>query len=210
MAVVHPAHATRIGLASMVNDVPGHRATVVVPDGNGLLHALRKGTHVDLALVSLPPPTAHVPNLLALLHHRYADVGTVALCHTADDEATGHAMGDHARTVLLDDVLPTELGTALVNVMEHRFHRSAPVDRLLCGEQPPRPVARHARLSPREREALQWWCNPLQLTKAQVAKRVDASVDTVKSLLHRAYKKLGFPHRAAAMRWWAQHRKDWN
>lgn len=211
VAVVHPAHATRIGLASMVNDVAGHRATVVVADGNALLKALRSGTPVHLALVAQAPPATDAPNLLALLHHRYPELGIVALCHAIDDLLTGQALSDHARSVLPDDVAPAELGTMLANVRAHHFHPSEPVKRLLHGEHL-RPSAPRtaARLTPRERVALAWWCNPLWLTKPQVARRMGISVNCVKTLLRHAYKKMGVKHRTAAARWWHNHRNDWN
>lgn len=209
VAVVHPCCAMRRGLAAMVNEVHHHRATVVVPDANGLLAALRKGTVVHMALVAVPSDASDDSKLLMLLHQHYPAVRTLALCPANDDAAPGLAMLLHARTVLHEGVEAAELLQALLDVMAHDHHRSALLLRLYADRKMPASRRPAVRLTERERLVLTIWSDPLVRTRAQLAKRIGVSVNTVKTFLQNLYDKTGGSGRLYAMRWWAQHRNAW-
>ncbi len=183
-----------LGLAQMVNAVPGYRADVLVHGSAALVRACKATPPPDAVLLHTELEDGSGMQALALLHSARPQLPVLMLCEKTDTPFAQRVVGAGAAGLLPTRLDPAALATALGEAHRVGFHMSTYLRKHLCAQQVValRNKGRKGHgLTFTELKVLQECADRARRTRHEVAKRLNVETSTVTSHLKNIRTKWG-------------------
>ncbi len=190
VALVDDHHLMRSGLAGIVDNLDGYRVVLEAGNGRELIDQLARITPGSdrmptIAIVDLNMPVMDGFATIAWLHDHAPGILPLVLTFNTTDDAMVRAVRAGARGVVLKNMRPSVLKTALDSLVltgyyytEQTIHMQMDRREQMGHEQRERNAIRE-RITPREMEFLHLVCDEAEYTYEQIAERMGVHRRTV-------------------------------
>ncbi|MBK9196714.1 MAG: response regulator transcription factor [Flavobacteriales bacterium] len=203
VAVADARKPMLIGLAQMVNALPGYRADVLVHDSAALLRACKAACPPDAVLVHTELEDGSGMQAVALLHKVMPTLPVLVLCERADVPFAQRVVGAGAAGLLPTRLEDGALCLALQDVHTVGFHMGTYLRKYLCGQQVKGLRSRERKghgLTASELKVLQECADRARPSRREVAKRLKVGISTVTTHLKHIRAKWNVHDMGAMMR----------
>lgn len=193
IALVDDHILLRKGLSEVINKFANYEVILQGNSGLDLIDAVRNGLQVDIALLDVNMPIFDGIKTAEELQKISPETKIIALSMIDAEDTIIRMLRAGARGYVLKDVEPSELKSALDDVITHGYHFSNIVSsklvyNLLTNQNPVDPKKRIEILTAREKEFIILACS--ELTYKEIASKMNITAKSAESIRSSVFDKL--------------------